>query len=136
MALPPPGVSAHITVDGCAGAIEFYKKAFGAEEIRRAPDRDGKRLIHAEIRIAGTLIYMNDPFPEHTGGRKIDPKSLGATPVIFHQYVADCDAAVMRAADAGAKVVMPAADQFWGDRYGMVEDPWGFAWSFATPLKK
>ncbi len=136
MPAPTPGVSPHLSIDGCAAAIDFYKKAFGAEEIRRVPMDDGKRLLHAEITIAGTLFYLNDCFPEHHGGKKNDPNSLGNTPVIFHQYVPSADAAVKRATDAGAKVIMPVADQFWGDRYGIVQDPFGYQWSFGTPLKK
>jgi PhnB protein len=130
----PTGVVPHLVVSGGAAAIDFYKKAFGAEEIMRMPAEDGKRLMHAEIRIGPSTIYLADDFPEFCGGKSRSPASLGGTPVTIHQYVRDCDAAIKRAADAGATVTMPAQDMFWGDRYGQVKDPFGHQWSFATPL--
>src|SRR5437762_5269569 len=97
---PPRGLFPHLVVNGAAKAIEFYKNAFGAEEIRRAPADDGKRLMHAELRIGPSTLYLCDDFPEHSGGKARHPKALGGTPVILHQYVTDCDAAIRRAADA------------------------------------
>ena len=134
----PPGhenLIAHFVCSPCTEAIEFYKKAFGAEEQRRMPTPDGKRIMHAELRIGKSFVFVNDDFPEHCGGKSSSPIALKGTPVTFHQYVADCDAAIKRAADAGATVRMPAADMFWGDRYGIVIDPFGHQWSFATHLK-
>jgi PhnB protein len=134
----PPGhdhLIAHLVCSPCGEAIEFYKKAFGAEEQRRMPTPDGKRIMHAELRIGKSFIFLNDDFPEHCGGKSSSPLALKGTPCTFHQYVADCDAAIKRAADAGATVRMPAADMFWGDRYGIVVDPFGHQWSFATHLK-
>ncbi len=128
------GIVPHLVVSGAAAAIDFYKKAFGAEELMRYPADDGKRLMHAEIKIGPSTVFLADDFPEHCGGKSRTPKALTGTPIILHQNVRDCDAAMKRAADAGAKVMMPAADMFWGDRYGMVEDPFGHQWSFATPL--
>jgi len=126
---------AHLVCDPCAEAIEFYKKAFGAEEIHRMPSPDGKRIMHAAIRIGKSTVFMADDFPEYCGGKSQSPKGLQGTPVGLHLYVENCDAAVQRAKDAGATVVMPASDMFWGDRYGVVTDPFGHKWSFATHLK-
>ncbi|HUF04090.1 MAG TPA: VOC family protein [Aridibacter sp.] len=129
------GLIPHLVCDDCAGAIEFYKEAFGATEISRAPAPDGKRIIHAEIRIDKNPFFLNDDFPEFCGGKESSPKALGGTPVTIHRYVEDCDAAVDRAAGAGATVTMPPTDMFWGDRYGMVVDPYGHQWSIATHVK-
>src|SRR4029079_14123140 len=112
-----------------------YKKAFGAEEIMRMPSPDGKQLMHAQIRIGKSPIFLVDDFPEFCGGKSGTALSLKGTPVTLHHYVESCDAAIKRAADAGAKVEMPAMDMFWGDRYGMVVDPFGHKWSLATHIK-
>lgn len=137
MSAPSPGVRPHLVVSGGDEAIEFYRKAFDAEEIHeRVRAEDGKRLLHGEVRIAGTVVYICDDFPEFCGGKSRTAKSLGGTPVTFHQCVPNCDEAMNKAVAAGAKVVMPADDQFWGDRYGVVEDPFGFHWSFSHPLKR
>jgi uncharacterized glyoxalase superfamily protein PhnB len=119
----------------CTEAIEFYKKAFGAEEISRAPALDGRRIMHAQIRIGKSVVFLVDDFPEFCGGKASSPKALQGTPVSIHRYVENCDAAIKRAQDAGATVIMPAADMFWGDRYGVVTDPFGHKWSFATHIK-
>ena len=132
----PVGIVPHLIVKGAAAAIDFYKKAFGAEEIMRMPEQGGTRLMHAEIRLGPSTIYLADDFPEHCDGKSHTATALGGTPVVLHQYVRDCDAAIKRAADAGATVTMPAKDMFWGDRYGQVKDPFGLQWSFATPLAK
>jgi PhnB protein len=133
---PPVGLVPHLVVNGAAQAIEFYKKAFGATEIMRMPEENGKRLMHAEVRIGESTLYLADDFPEYCGGKSRTPQSLGGTPITIHQYVSNCDAAIKRAADAGAKITMPAQDMFWGDRYGKVTDPFGHDWSFATPIGK
>lgn len=132
----PVGLVPHLVVDGASSAIEFYKKAFGAEEMFRMPAEDGKRLMHAEIRIGPSTVYLCDDFPEYCGGKSRTPAALGGTPVVLHRYVPDCDAAIDRATGAGAAVEMPAQDMFWGDRYGAVKDPFGHSWSFATPLRQ
>ena len=134
--IPPghEGLIPHIVVDNAAAAIDFYKKAFGAEEITRCPSPDGSKLMHAELMIGGRPIYLSDDFPEFCGGQARNPKALGGTPVNIHQYVKDCDAAIQRAADAGATVTMPPADMFWGDRYGKVNDPVGHEWAFGTHI--
>jgi len=128
------GVIAHLVVEGCANAIDFYKKAFGAEEICRMPSPDG-RLMHAEVRIGTSVLYLCDDFPEYCGGKARSPKALGNTPITLTQYVRNCDAAIDRAVKAGATVTMPAMDMFWGDRYGTLIDPFGHSWAFATHIK-
>lgn len=133
---PSTGLVPHLVVQGAADAIEFYKKAFGAKEIMRIPAQDGQRVMHAEMHIAGSTLYLCDDFPEFCGGKSRAPKSLGGTPVTIHQYVPNCDNAISQAAAAGATISMPAQDMFWGDRYGQVTDPFGHNWSFATPLAK
>jgi uncharacterized glyoxalase superfamily protein PhnB len=129
------GLIPHLTCDSCADAIEFYKKAFGAMENCRMPAPDGTRIMHAQIEIDGRPVFLNDDFPEFCGGKSQSPKGLGGTPVTIHRYVENCDAAIQRAVDAGATVKMPAQDMFWGDRYGMVIDPFGHSWSLATHLR-
>jgi PhnB protein len=134
----PPGhenLIPHLVCSPCSEAIEFYKKAFGAEEIRRIPAPDGRRIMHAAIRIGKSFVFLVDDFPEFCGGKSNSPKALNGTPVTIHHYVENCDAAIKRAQDAGATVSMPAADMFWGDRYGLVTDPYGHQWSFATHIK-
>jgi uncharacterized glyoxalase superfamily protein PhnB len=121
-------VTPHLIIRDAAGAIEFYKKAFAAEEIIRMPAPDG-RVMHAEMKIGDSVIMIAEEFPEY--GNK-SPQSLGGSPVTTHLYVTDTDAWMDRATKAGAKVTMPAMDAFWGDRYGKVEDPFGHHWSIAT----
>ena len=134
--IPPghEGLIPHIVVSDAAKAIEFYKKAFGAEEILRMPAPGGAKLMHAEIMIGGKPVYLSDDFPEFCGGKSRTPEAFGGSPVTIHQYVKDCDAALKHAEQAGATVTMPAADMFWGDRYGKVNDPFGHEWSFATHI--
>ena len=128
------GLIPHLVCSPAAQAIDFYKKAFGAEEVHRMPAPDGKRLMHAAIRIEGRYVFLADDFSEYCGGKSQSPQSLGGTPVTIHRYVKDCDAAMERAVKAGATVVMPASDMFWGDRYGLVKDPFGHSWSLATHI--
>src|SRR5512138_1838041 len=132
----------HLVVDDAAAALAFYKKALGAEEVMRLPAEDGKRLLHSEITVGDARIFVRDAFPEHCpqagegGGTDGSPKVYGGTAVTLHLRVENCDAAVERAAGAGAMVAMPPADQFWGDRYALVVDPFGHHWSFAHALEK
>ncbi len=139
MALPIPadhqGLIPHIVCGPCADAIEFYKKAFGAREVSRVPGPDG-RIMHAEVRIDERPLFLVDDFPEYCEGKSQTPKSLGGTPVTIHRFVPDCDAAIQKAVEAGATVKMPAQDMFWGDRYGVIEDPFGHSWSLATPMRQ
>jgi PhnB protein len=127
---PKQGVTPHLVVEGAAAAIDFYKQAFGAEEMMRLAAPDG-RLMHATIRVNGAMVMLADLFPEM--GDK-GPKGLGGTTVALHLTVPDADAAVARAAEAGATVLLPVDLMFWGDRYGMVLDPFGHRWAFATPV--
>ncbi|MFL5494982.1 MAG: VOC family protein [Gemmatimonadales bacterium] len=124
-------VTPSIVVDGAAKAIDFYKKALGAEEIMRFPGPDGK-IMHAEIRIGDSVIMLVDEMPDQ-GGR--GPKLIGGTPVSFFIYGENVDAAWKRAVDAGAKPIMPLDDQFWGDRTGMLEDPFGHHWWLAQHIQ-
>ena len=128
-----PALSPHLVVDDVAAAIDFYVKAFDAVEVVRVPRPDGK-LVHASVRINGFLVMLNDDLPEMSGGRSMTPPALGGTPVTIHLTVTDVDAAFQRALDAGATVVVPLDEQFWGDRYGKVADPFGHHWSLAQPV--
>ncbi len=125
------GLSPHLVVDGAAKAIDFYRQAFGATELTRIEGPDG-RIIHAAVSIDGATVMLVD---ENKEWGMLGPKALKGTPVTLHLGSPDADAAIKRAEDAGAKVVMPAEDAFWGDRYGMVEDPFGHRWSIATPQR-
>ena len=136
MANRPQGVIPHLVVDDAASALKFYKKGLGATETVRMPADDGKRIMHAEIEVNGARVFVMDDFPEHAGGKRSSPTSLSGTPVTLHLEVPNCDAAVKRAASAGAKVTMAPMDAFWGARYAQVVDPFGHVWSFAHPLKK
>ncbi|MEO8384335.1 MAG: VOC family protein [Betaproteobacteria bacterium] len=124
-------VTPHLVCAGAAEAIEFYKKAFGAEDVMRVPGPNGK-LIHAQIRIGDSAIMLVDEMPEWGA---IGPKMLKGTPVTIHLFVEDVDAYFKRAVDAGATVKMPLADMFWGDRYGVLEDPFGHLWSVAMHVQ-
>ena len=119
-------VTPQLTLDNAAQAIDWYKKALGAEELSRAPGPDGK-LMHAEIKIGDSKIMLNDPVMGNSG-----PKMLGGSPASLWLYVDDCDALFNRAVGAGAHVRMPLGDQFWGDRCGTVTDPHGYSWTIAT----
>jgi PhnB protein len=121
----------HLVVKGASKAIEFYKAGLGATEMSRSPSPDG-RLMHAALRIGAAMVFLCDDFPEYCGG--ISRAPAGPTPVTLHLIVADCDAAMAKAAAAGATITMPAGDMFWGDRYGKLTDPFGHEWSFSTPL--
>ncbi len=129
------GLIPHLVCDPCSEAIEFYKKAFGAEELHRSPAADGRKIMHAAIRIGKSVVFLTDDFPEYCGGKSQTAKALGGNSISLHQYVTDCDAAIKRAQDAGATVVMPPQDMFWGDRYGVIIDPAGHKWAFATHIK-
>lgn len=130
-----PALSPHLIVDDAAAAIDFYVKAFDGEELGRVPGPDGK-LIHAAVRINGCTVMLNDDFPEMCGGTSMTPTALGGTPVTIHLTVTDVDAKFQRALDAGATVVAPLEDQFWGDRYGVVADPFGHQWSLGQPVRE
>ncbi len=128
----PPGlhsVTPTLTMREAGKAIDFYKRAFGAEERMRFLAPDGKGIMHAEIKIGDSIIFLSDERPE-MGCR--GPQSLGGTPVGFFLYVEDVDQAFDRAVSAGAKSESPVSDMFWGDRCGQLTDPFGHKWTLAT----
>lgn len=124
-------VTAGLTVRDAAAAIEFYKKALGAQELMRMPMPDGK-IGHAELKIGDSIIFLNDEFPQM--GHK-SPQTLGGASGSIYLYVEDVDKAFKRATDAGATTKMPIADMFWGDRYGQVVDPFGHVWGLSTHVE-
>jgi PhnB protein len=121
-------VTPYLAVDGAADAIAFYKKAFGATEVMSMPGPGGK-VGHAEIEIGGSRIMLADEYPDMNFR---SPKAYGGSPVGLHLYVADVDAVAQRAVAAGAKELRPVKDQFYGDRSGSIEDPFGHVWHIAT----
>jgi len=131
LASPTPTLTPHIVCRGAAEAIDFYKSAFGAEELMRMPGQDGK-LMHAAVTIDGAMLMLVD---ENTDWGLLSPLSLGGSPVTLHLNVANADAAIDKAVAAGATIAMAAHDAFWGDRYGVVKDPFGHSWSLAHPLR-
>jgi PhnB protein len=120
-------VTPYLVVTDAARAIDFYKRAFGAEELRRLDGPDGK-IAHAELKIGDSIIMLSDEMP----GWSRSPESLGGTAVNIFLYVKDVDRVFNQAVAAGAKIGMPLNDMFWGDRYGQVTDPFGHSWSLAT----
>jgi PhnB protein len=122
-------ITPHLVVKGASQAIEFYKKAFGAEELGRMPGPDGKTIIHASIQIGDSRLFLVDEIPEMG---LLGPETGRRSPVTIHLYVEDVDSVFEAAVAAGAKQDMPPADMFWGDRYGKVVDPFGHEWSLAT----
>jgi PhnB protein len=123
----------YLIVDGAAAAIDFYERAFGAEERMRLPMPDG-RIGHAELVIGGAHVYLADP-PEPEPGYPRAPSALGGTTLLLHRYVDDVDVVVEEARRAGATVVRPPQDEFYGDRTAVVEDPFGHLWSIHTHLR-
>ena len=122
-------VTPHLVVRDAPKMIEFYKKAFGAIELNRAPGPDGKTILHAAIKIGDSIVFLNDEFPDFGA---LSPLATKSTSVTIHLYVEDADKQFQQALAAGAEVVMPIADQFWGDRYGIVKDPSGHQWSIGS----
>jgi len=121
-------VTPHLVCEGAADAIEFYKKAFNAVELFRMPGPGGK-VMHAQIKIGNANVMLVDDFPEWGS---VGPKALKGSPVVLHMYVEDVDKAYEQAVAAGGTAKMPPADMFWGDRYGVLVDPFGHSWSIAT----
>ena len=130
----PPGmhsVTPHLDCAGAANAIEFYKKAFNAEELGRIDGPDGK-LVHGMIKIGDSVLMLVDEYPEWDS---LGPNARKGSSVTLHLYVEDADAQFKQAIDAGCSVRMPLDDMFWGDRYGIVQDPFGHLWSIATHVR-
>jgi len=124
-------ITAHLAVRDAAKAIDFYKRALGAEELFRMEGPGGK-IGHAELKIGDSVIFLAEEFPQ---ANCKSPQTLGGTTCSIHLYVPDADASFKKATDAGAKVAMPLADMFWGDRYGTVVDPFGHSWGIATHIE-
>jgi len=129
---PLTGVTPYLSIASRGGmaAVEFYARAFGAVEVRRMVADDGERLIHSHLHINGGSVMLSDEFPEMGGAVDVAPAS-----VIVHLQVDDADEWWNRAVIAGAVPVFPLSDQFWGDRYGQVLDPFGHTWSIGAPAK-
>jgi len=125
-------VTPHLTVDGAEQAIAFYEQAFGARCVFKSPMPGTDKVANAMLAIGSSMVMLNDEFPEHGS---VGPAKHGGKSVVIHLYVEDADAWFARATGAGAKVVMPMADAFWGDRYGVVDDPFGHRWSIATRVE-
>jgi PhnB protein len=124
-------VTPYLAVDDASEAIAFYERAFGAKELVRMPGPDGV-IAHAELEIGDSRVMLSDPFPQASTR---PPKELGGTSASVFMYVDDVDAVVKQAVDAGATVTMEVEDQFWGDRFGSVSDPFGHSWSIATHVE-
>jgi len=124
-------LTAYLAVDDAAEAIKYYKRAFGAKERLRMETPDGS-IGHAELEIGDSLFMLSDPFPQ---SNTTPPKTAGTTTGGIFMYVEDVDAVVKKAVDQGATVAMEVADQFWGDRFGTVIDPFGHSWSIATHVE-
>jgi PhnB protein len=134
----PPPIQAHICVKGGLEAIAFYKEAFGAECPFHQLAEDGKRVMHANVELFGSEVMLHDEFPEF-GGEVLSPVSRDGASIAINVNLprpADVDAAIGRARSAGAEVVLPAQDTFWGARYGRVRDPFGHVWAFNAPLQE
>ena len=122
-------ISPHLTVKGATQAIDFYKKAFGAKELHRSLGPNGL-IMHAAMQVGDSLFFLNDEMPMPEGGKS--PLSYGGSAVTINFYSPDADKYYKQALAAGARETLPIADQFWGDRYGIVTDPYGHKWAIAT----
>lgn len=125
-------VTPYVVLKDSRKAMEFYQKAFGAEELFIMPGPDGKGVVHAEIRIGNSIIMLSDENP-HESCKSAE--SIGGSPVSFYLYVEQVDEAFVRAINAGAVSLMPVQEMFWGDRIGAVKDPFGHSWTLATHTK-
>ena len=137
MAKPIPdgfhSVTPSVTLSRCGEALEFYRKALGAEVRMKMPAPDGRSVWHAEIKVGDSLVFLNDEMP---GMSPKPPSPAAPSPVSFWLYVKDCDAAFERAVKAGCTSRMAPQDMFWGDRYGQLRDPFGVMWAINGPVKK
>jgi PhnB protein len=124
-------ITPYLALDDAAAAIEYYKSVFGAKE-RVRMDAPGGKIGHAELEIGDSLVMLSDSFPQSTTK---PPKELDGTSASVFMYVEDVDAVVKKAADAGATIAMEPADQFWGDRFGSIVDPFGHSWGIATHVE-
>ena len=124
-------ITPHLVVRGVANAVAWYSTAFGAHELLHNAAPDGERIMHCEMLLGDSRFFVVDEFP----GAALSPQSLGGTSVTLHLYVEDVDTLFERAVAGGAEVILPVADQFWGDRYGMLRDPFGHRWSIASRIE-
>ena len=124
-------ITPQMVVKGVAAAIDWYTEALGAHELLRNTAPDGTSIMHAELLLGDSRFFVVDEFPDSA----VSPSTLGGTTVTMHLYVRDVDELFTRAVDAGATVVLPVADQFWGDRYGILLDPFGHRWSIASRIE-
>ena len=124
-------ITPQLAVKGVAAALDWYTKALGAHELLRHTAPDGQSIMHSELLLGDSRFFVVDEFPESMQS----PATLGGTSVTLHLYVRDVDTLFNRAVDAGATVLMPVADQFWGDRYGILRDPFGHRWSIASRIE-
>lgn len=131
-----PPLIPYLVVSDAAGAIEFYKNAFGAVEVRRHYAGDSTLITHSHLVINGATIFLADDCSALMGGKSMTPEALGGSPITLHLALDDVDSVWERAVAAGATVTMELADQFWGDRYGQLEDPYGHRWSLGQEKVK
>ena len=124
-------ITPQLAVKGVAGAIEWYTKALGAHELLRNAAPDGQTIMHSELLLVDSRFFVVDEFPDSMQS----PATLGGASITLHLYVRDVDSIFNRAIEAGATVLMPVADQFWGDRYGILRDPFGHRWSIASRIE-
>ena len=134
MEYAPPLVP-YLVISDAASAIDFYKKAFGAKETQRHLAPGTEKIMHARLEVNGAVLMLSDDFSKEFGGSCNTPEVLGGSPVTLHLHLADVDSFWKRAVEAGAIVTMPLADQFWGDRYGQLADPFGHKWSLGQTKK-
>lgn len=130
-----PSFAPYLVVSNAAAAIDFYKTAFRAVELVRHPAPGSDKLMHAHLIINGGHVMLSDDFSSQGGAPSQTPEALGGSPVTFNLQVADANSAWDKAVAAGAQVVMPLADQFWGDRYGQLTDPYGHKWSICQSIR-
>jgi uncharacterized glyoxalase superfamily protein PhnB len=125
-------ITPHLVVRGVVKAVAFYEQAFGASELYRNLAPDGVSVMHSEMLLGSSRFFVNDEFPEYG---VLSPKTLNGSPVMLHLYVEDVDSFFEQAVEAGAEIAMPVADAFWGDRYGILVDPFGHRWSVASRIE-
>ena len=125
-------ITPHLVVRDVPRAVEFYRRAFAAEELFRNVTPDGGSVMHSELLLGDSRFFVNEEFPDHG---VVSPQALNGSPVTLHLYVADVDAWFARAVEAGAEVLFPLQDCFWGDRYAQLRDPFGHRWSIASRIE-
>ena len=128
-----PRLTPYIVVHNAKEAIEFYQKAFNAVSVSVMPDEESGKIMNAQLKFGDSMLMLNDEFPDFGA---LGAKALGANPTTFHLSCDDVDAEFQQAVDAGCEVKMPLEDMFWGDRYGQLEDPYGYKWSMGAPIKQ